>query len=65
MRNKEGVKMTIYIVKCKDEEFKFLDVKSAVKEAEILGESGKNTYVYKEVDGVREEEPFFSCWWEI
>jgi hypothetical protein len=58
--------MVIYIVKHKDKELKFLDEKTAVEEAELLafGE-GKNVYVYKEVDGVREEEPFYSCLWEI
>jgi hypothetical protein len=59
------MRMKIYIVKYKDNEFKFLDVKTAVKEAEILGETGKNVYVYKEVDGVSDEEPFFECTWSI
>jgi hypothetical protein len=57
--------MVSYIVKSIGSETNFLDFKSAVKEAERLAEEGKNAYVYKEIDGVREEEPLYSCYWGI
>jgi hypothetical protein len=57
--------MVNYIVKSIGNETHFLDFESAVKEAESLAEEGKNAYVYKEVDGVREGEPLYSCYWGI
>jgi len=54
-----------YIVKYKQHEKLFTDVRVATLEAEKIGETGVNTFVYKEVDGVRDDEPFFSCTWGV
>lgn len=57
--------MKKYIVKYKQHEIEFDNIHEATKEAEKIGETGANVYVYSEVDGVREEDYFYSCTWEI
>lgn len=57
--------MKTYVVKYKEHEKVYTDIGFAIAEAEKIGETGVNVYVYAELDGVREEEPFFSCVWEI
>jgi hypothetical protein len=54
-----------YIVKYNQFEKVFANIQVATKEAERIGEKGTNVYVYEEIDGVREEEPFFSCTWGL
>ncbi|WP_190284975.1 hypothetical protein [Bacillus sp. S3] len=57
--------MKTYVVKYTQHEKVFTDLQFAIKEAEILSKTGVHTYVYSEIDGVRDEEPFYSCTWEI
>jgi hypothetical protein len=57
--------MKKYIVQWKNNEKDFADVQEAVKFAEKTGETGVNAYVWVELDGVRDEEPFFECVWTI
>jgi hypothetical protein len=57
--------MKKYIVKWKADEKEFEDLEDAVNFAEETGETGINTYVYSEIDGIREEDFFYSCTWEI
>lgn len=57
--------MKKYIVEWKNEKQDFTDVQEAVKFAEKTAETGVNTYVYGEIDGVRDIEPFFECTWTI
>lgn len=54
-----------YIVKWRSEEKEFTDTLEAIKFAEEKADSGVSVYVYAEKDGVREEQPFFECTWEI
>lgn len=57
--------MKKYIVKYKQHEIEFENVREATKEADKIGETGANVYVYSEIDGVREEDYFYSCTWEM
>lgn len=52
--------MKTYIVKFKHHERLFTDDKFAVIDAERLGMTGLTVDVFRETDGVREDEPFFS-----
>lgn len=58
--------MEIYNVTCGKEEEEFTDINKAVKHAEKICESsGVNAYLWGEVDGVRDEEPFFKFEWTL
>lgn len=58
--------MKKYVVTWGNEEKEFDDIKKAVDFADKTGVStGSNAYVWGELDGVRDEEPFFSCTWSI
>lgn len=57
--------MKKYIVEWKNEKRDFTNVQEAVRFAEKKAETGVNTYVYGEIDGVRDTEPFFECTWTI
>ena len=57
--------MKKYIVIWKKEEKEFTDIHEAIEFAEKTAESGCYTSVRAEVDGKRDEQPFFTCTWEI
>ena len=58
--------MKKYIVQLGKNEKEFLDVSEAIGFAERTGfETGANAYVWVEIDGVRDREPFFRCEWGI
>lgn len=54
--------MKYYIVKWKDKEHHFTDVKESIICVENVAEQEKcSSYVYVEENGTLAEEPFFSC----
>lgn len=54
-----------YIVQYKHHERTYRDIQVAIQEAEEVGESGVNAYVYNEVEGVRDGKPFYSFTWDM
>ena len=58
--------MKNYVVQWNKNEKDFSDVNEAATFAEKTGlETGSNVYVWVEIDGVRDKEPFFRCEWGI